>query len=120
VDGGFPGAHEALAVLESLLPGHRDVMAREPFWAIVPRSAGPVAREDPLLSVGRFQGQRSGDTVLRQRPPAFRIPLDADTSSFGKRSIKQWPNEFANLQRQTKQRAIASCLDRLDGGVQAP
>ena len=39
VDGGFPGAHEALAVLEGLLPGHFDVMALEPFWAIVPRSA---------------------------------------------------------------------------------
>jgi hypothetical protein len=42
VDGGFPGAREALAVLEGLLPSHRDVMAREPFWAIVPRSASAI------------------------------------------------------------------------------
>jgi len=39
VDGGFPKAREALAVIESLLPGHRQVMAREPFWAIAPGGA---------------------------------------------------------------------------------
>lgn len=44
VDGGFPGAREALAVLEGLLPGYRDVMAREPFWAIAPHHAAPAPR----------------------------------------------------------------------------
>jgi hypothetical protein len=39
VDAGFPGAREALSVLEGMLPGNRDVMAREPFWALAPRSA---------------------------------------------------------------------------------
>ncbi|MBN1421203.1 MAG: hypothetical protein JXP34_20690 [Planctomycetes bacterium] len=34
IDAGFPGAREALAVLEGMLPGHRQVMANEPFWAI--------------------------------------------------------------------------------------
>ena len=38
VDGGFSGAREALAVLEQMLPGHREVMAREPYWAITPRA----------------------------------------------------------------------------------
>jgi hypothetical protein len=39
VDAEFPGAREALTALEGMLPGHRDVMIREPFWAIVPRVA---------------------------------------------------------------------------------
>jgi L-ascorbate metabolism protein UlaG (beta-lactamase superfamily) len=30
---------------------------------------------DVVLSVGQYQGQRSVDAVLRQRPPAFRIPV---------------------------------------------
>ncbi len=30
---------------------------------------------DVVLSVGQYQGQRSIDAVLRQRPPAFRIPV---------------------------------------------
>ena len=38
VDGGFPGASEALEQIERLLPNHRQVMAREPFWAIRPMS----------------------------------------------------------------------------------
>jgi hypothetical protein len=36
VDGGFPRASEALGQIERLLPNHRQVMAREPFWAIRP------------------------------------------------------------------------------------
>ena len=39
LDGGFPKAAEALRVIEDLLPGHRQVMAREPFWAIAPGGA---------------------------------------------------------------------------------
>ena len=39
LDGGFPKAREALRTLEELLPGHRQVMAREPFWAIAPGGA---------------------------------------------------------------------------------
>ncbi len=38
VDGGFPKASEALQQIERLLPNHRRVMAREPFWAIRPTS----------------------------------------------------------------------------------
>jgi hypothetical protein len=43
VDGGFSGAREALAVLEALLPGHREIMAREPIWALAPRDTQPTA-----------------------------------------------------------------------------
>ncbi|MBM4019832.1 MAG: hypothetical protein FJ288_16175 [Planctomycetes bacterium] len=45
VDAGFAGAREALAVLEALLPGHRQVMAGDPHWAIAPggAAAGPGA-----------------------------------------------------------------------------
>ncbi|MHC4398277.1 MAG: hypothetical protein ACYTG0_01205 [Planctomycetota bacterium] len=39
LDGGFPKAAEALRWLEDHLPDHRQVMAREPYWAIVPRPA---------------------------------------------------------------------------------
>jgi hypothetical protein len=42
VDGGFPGAREALAVLEALLPGHREVLSREPIWALAPRDTQPT------------------------------------------------------------------------------
>ena len=38
IDGGFPRAAEALGWLEANLPDHRQVMAREPHWAIVPRN----------------------------------------------------------------------------------
>lgn len=44
VDAGFANAREALATLEALLPGHRKVMAREPYWAIAP--GGAAARHD--------------------------------------------------------------------------
>jgi hypothetical protein len=37
VDTGFPKAAEALKVVESLLPGHREKMTRNPLWAIQPR-----------------------------------------------------------------------------------
>ena len=37
IDGGFPKAQEALERIESLLPDHRQVMAQQPFWPIVPR-----------------------------------------------------------------------------------
>jgi hypothetical protein len=37
VDGGFPKAQESLERIESLLPDHRQVMAQQPFWPIVPR-----------------------------------------------------------------------------------
>ena len=40
VDAGFPGAGDALAVLAGLLLGHREVLAREPYWAIAPRRPG--------------------------------------------------------------------------------
>jgi hypothetical protein len=39
VDGGFPKAAEAVKWLEDHLPNHREVMAREPFWAIAPGGA---------------------------------------------------------------------------------
>ncbi len=39
VDAGFPKAREALERIESLLPEHRKVMAREPYWAIAPGGA---------------------------------------------------------------------------------
>ncbi|NQT38020.1 MAG: hypothetical protein HQ581_11050 [Planctomycetes bacterium] len=39
VDGGFPKAAEALKCLEEMLPDHRQVMARQPYWAIVPGGA---------------------------------------------------------------------------------
>jgi hypothetical protein len=38
VDGGFPKASEALQQIERLLPNHRQVMARQPFWAIQVKS----------------------------------------------------------------------------------
>lgn len=38
-DGGFPKAREALKILEDRLPNHRQVMGRDPTWAIVPRQA---------------------------------------------------------------------------------
>lgn len=41
VDGGFPKAAEALKVLEERLPKRRQVMARNPTWAIVPRPREP-------------------------------------------------------------------------------
>ncbi len=41
VDGGFPKAAEAVKWLEDHLPNHREVMAREPFWAIA--SGGAAA-----------------------------------------------------------------------------
>jgi len=44
VDGGFPKAVEALRWLEDHLPNHRDVMAREPFWAIAPGGAAARGR----------------------------------------------------------------------------
>jgi hypothetical protein len=37
IDGGFPKAREALKWLEAHLPKHREVMARNPIWAIQPR-----------------------------------------------------------------------------------
>lgn len=40
VDGGFPKAREALERIENLLPDHRQVMAQQPFWPIVPRQTG--------------------------------------------------------------------------------
>jgi hypothetical protein len=40
IDGGFPKAQEALERIESLLPDHRQVMAQQPFWPIVPRRGG--------------------------------------------------------------------------------
>jgi len=40
IDGGFPDAEKALRWLEENLPGHREVMARNPVWAIVPGGAG--------------------------------------------------------------------------------
>ena len=40
VDAGFPKAREALRWLDAHLPNHRQVMAVNPVWAIVPRS-GP-------------------------------------------------------------------------------
>jgi hypothetical protein len=43
VDGGFPAAREALAVLEAMLPGQREVMGREPYWAITPRGTHDAA-----------------------------------------------------------------------------
>jgi len=46
VDSGFANAREALAALEALLPGHRDVMAREPHWAIAP--GGAAARRESI------------------------------------------------------------------------
>ena len=42
VDGSFPKAQEALERIESLLPDHRQVMARQPFWPIMPRGAAAV------------------------------------------------------------------------------
>ncbi len=39
VDGGFPKSAEALKWLEDHLPNHREMMAREPHWAIVPGGA---------------------------------------------------------------------------------
>jgi hypothetical protein len=39
VDGGFPKAAEAVRWLEDHLPNHREIMAREPFWAIAPGGA---------------------------------------------------------------------------------
>jgi len=39
IDGGFPQAREALQQIEALLPNCRQVMARDPYWAIVPRPA---------------------------------------------------------------------------------
>ena len=39
VDGGFPGADRALKTLETLLPGRRETMARQPHWAITCRGA---------------------------------------------------------------------------------
>lgn len=53
VDGGFSGAREALGVLEGLLPGYREVMAREPFWAILPRPASPLPTGGSKSSVSR-------------------------------------------------------------------
>ena len=44
VDGGFPEARDALRWLEDHLPDHRQVMAREPFWAIAPGGAGTRRR----------------------------------------------------------------------------
>jgi hypothetical protein len=38
IDGGFPKAGEALEWLEANLPGHREVLAANPAWAIVPRA----------------------------------------------------------------------------------
>ena len=37
IDGGFPKAREALAWLHANLPNRRQVLARNPSWAIVPR-----------------------------------------------------------------------------------
>ncbi|HPD16380.1 MAG TPA: hypothetical protein PLE19_15610 [Planctomycetota bacterium] len=39
VDGGFPKAREALAWLDANLTKPRDAMARDPLWAILPRTA---------------------------------------------------------------------------------
>ncbi|MHC4715359.1 MAG: RIFT barrel domain-containing protein [Planctomycetota bacterium] len=41
IDGRFPRAREALKWLEANLPRHRDVMAANPSWAIVPRTVVP-------------------------------------------------------------------------------
>lgn len=38
IDGGFPGAKEALKELESRLPSMRDILANAPFWAITTRN----------------------------------------------------------------------------------
>jgi len=43
LDAGFPEAREALATLEALLPGHREIMAREPYWAIAPGGAAAAS-----------------------------------------------------------------------------
>ena len=37
VDSGFPQAAQAVEWLEDHLPNHREIMAREPYWAIAPR-----------------------------------------------------------------------------------
>jgi len=37
IDAGFPRAREALEWLDAHLPGHRQVMAANPVWAILPR-----------------------------------------------------------------------------------
>ncbi len=42
VDAGFPKAREALKWLDSHLPNRRQVMARDPSWAIVPGGAARV------------------------------------------------------------------------------
>jgi hypothetical protein len=42
LDGGFPKAREALDWLEANLPNHRQIMAKDPTWAILPR--GVAAR----------------------------------------------------------------------------
>lgn len=39
VDGGVPKAREALQTIESLLPDHREVMSRQPYWAVAPRDS---------------------------------------------------------------------------------
>jgi len=44
LDGGFPKAREALKWLEDHLPNHRQVMARNPSWAIVPGGAAATRR----------------------------------------------------------------------------
>ena len=36
---------------------------------------GEFPRTRAFLNVGQYQGQRSVDAVLRQRPPVFRIPV---------------------------------------------
>jgi len=60
VDGGLPGAGEALKQIEAMLPGHRQVMGREPYWAIAP--GGVAARRRAASRRGTASGAPVLDT----------------------------------------------------------
>jgi len=61
MDGGFPEAGAALKQIEAMLPGHRQVMAREPYWAIAPREVLIPTANHPANKLGpRFAAWKRG------------------------------------------------------------